>query len=415
MSAQSVHCIPLMKKPKSQSEANSAALIKTSPKRLFETLMEQTADRIYIKDEKGRFVSASYALAEMHNYTDRHDVEGLTDFDLFSQEHAQQAYDDEQKILETGEPMINKVEKETWPDGSITWVSSSKAPLYLQDDTLVGIIGISRDITAEKKAQEQLAEREKRLREQNEIMRADYESAKKVQSIMIPGRVPKIKNIAIAYKWKPMTSVGGDILTFPRNPKNKLLFFLGDVCGHGVSAAFYTILLKYFCHQAAENYENDPKAFLKHLNEEVKERIKEGFITGLAGHFSHTKQDGSRTLHISNAGHRKILIHRKHQNEIEEVQLPPGIVLGLPGSQASENREITLHIGDRFYAFTDGIAEASDPDGNEFGNPAVIEHLEKTRSLPIQESIESLYEVVAKYTQSPTQQDDITLLGFELN
>jgi PAS domain S-box-containing protein len=404
-----------MKKPKSQSEANSAALIKTSPKRLFETLMEQTADRIYIKDEKGRFVSASYALAEMHNYTDRHDVEGLTDFDLFSQEHAQQAYDDEQKILETGEPMINKVEKETWPDGSITWVSSSKAPLYLQDDTLVGIIGISRDITAEKKAQEQLAEREKRLREQNEIMRADYESAKKVQSIMIPGRVPKIKNIAIAYKWKPMTSVGGDILTFPRNPKNKLLFFLGDVCGHGVSAAFYTILLKYFCHQAAENYENDPKAFLKHLNEEVKERIKEGFITGLAGHFSHTKQDGSRTLHISNAGHRKILIHRKHQNEIEEVQLPPGIVLGLPGSQASENREITLHIGDRFYAFTDGIAEASDPDGNEFGNPAVIEHLEKTRSLPIQESIESLYDAVAKYTQSPTQQDDITLLGFELN
>ena len=98
--------------------------------------------------------------------------------------------------------------------------------------------------TDKKIAQEKLAESEHRLREQNEIMRSDYESAEKVQSVMIPGRVPQIKNVDIAHLWKPMTMVGGDIINFPRNPDNRLVFFMGDVCGHGVTAAFYTVLIK---------------------------------------------------------------------------------------------------------------------------------------------------------------------------
>ena len=100
-----------------ESDQNSL-LLKASAKRLFETLMEQTADRIYIKDRKSRFITVSQALADMHGFENRHQLEGLTDFDLFSEEHAQQAYDDEQEILRNDTPIINKVEKETWPDGS---------------------------------------------------------------------------------------------------------------------------------------------------------------------------------------------------------------------------------------------------------------------------------------------------------
>lgn len=403
-----------MKKGSQQNDADNASLIKASPKRLFETLMEQTADRIYIKDKKSRFISASRELALMHGHKNRHALEGLTDFDLFSIEHAQQAYDDEQAILSTGKALINKIEKETWPDGSITWASSSKAPLYLGNDELVGIIGISRDITAEKLVEEQLKEREKRLREQNDIMRADYESAKKVQSVMIPGRVPQVKTIEIAYVWKPMTSVGGDILTFPRNPKDRLIFFLGDVCGHGVSAAFFTILLKYFCAHAGEEYNDDPRAFLDSINHALSERIKEGFVTGLAGHFSRRRKDGTRTLFLSHAGHRQILIYRKNKNAFELITLPPGIVMGIPGSEASEVFEIEMSLGDRFYAFTDGIVESSDLSESEFGMDAVIQQLKKTTKLPLQMGLRALYKAVADFTQVPDQQDDITLVAFEL-
>lgn len=389
-------------------------LLRASAKRLFESLMEQTADRIYIKDKKSRFIAASQQLAKMHGFEDRHAVEGLTDFDLFSEEHAQQAYDDEQRIIETEEAIVNKVEKETWADGSVTWVTSSKAPLYLSSGKLAGVLGISRDITAEKIAREQLAESEHRLREQNEIMRSDYESAKKVQSVMIPGRVPHVKHVEIAHLWKPMTQVGGDIINFPRNPNNCLLFFMGDVCGHGVTAAFYTVLIKYLTAHSAEVYSGNPRDFLNFVNEGVTGRINSGFVTGLAGHFGTRQKDGSRKLILSHAGHRQVLVYRKVADDIELVDLPNGTVMGIPGTSASRAKSFELHVGDRFYAFTDGIVEASNPQGEEFGMERVVASFKGLAGKPIQATIDTLYAQVCKFTQVPDQQDDITILAFEL-
>jgi PAS domain S-box-containing protein len=396
-----------------ESDGNSR-LLRASAKRLFESLMEQTTDRIYIKDKKSRFVAASQALADMHGFKNRHELEGLTDFDLFSEEHAQQAYDDEQEILRTEKPM-NKIEKETWVDGDDTWVSSTKAPLYLSSGKLAGIIGISRDVTAEKLTQLRLAESERRLREQNEILRSDYESAHKVQAIMIPGRVPHVKHVDIAYLWKPMTSVGGDIINFPRNPGNRLLFFLGDVCGHGVTAAFYTVLLKYLTAHSAEVYNLNPQDFLNAVNEEVTGRIREGFVTGLAGHFGPREADGSRDLILAHSGHRQVLIYRAGGKKCERITLPIGTVMGVPGGTASKAKAIKLHPGDRFYAFTDGIVEASDPNGEEFGMTRLIECFERLSDLPVQKTLQTIYQEVAKHTEAQHQQDDITMVGFRLN
>lgn len=389
--------------------------MKASAKRLFEALMDETPDRIYIKDRHSRFIAASTVLARLHGFQHRDELDGLTDFDLFSHEHAQQAFDDEQEIIRTGEPMINKIEKETWPDGSITWVSSTKSPLHLDTSgKLVGIIGISRDVTAEKHAREKLAANEARLREQNKIMRADYESAAKVQSVMIPGRLPDPTNLSIAYLWKPMTAVGGDLLTFPRNPGNCPLFFLGDVCGHGVSAAFYTVLLKYLTSHTAEAYDNDPQAFLNTVHREVQGRIREGFVTGLAGHFGQRSPNGGRSLILSNSGHRHVLIYRKTSQEVELHELPSATVMGLPGSQASEPIALELEPGDRFYAFTDGIFEASNQKGEEFGMEYVIRSFHNLSEKPLQETLDKVYESAQEFTSTPHQQDDITLLGFEI-
>ncbi|MEN8662793.1 MAG: PP2C family protein-serine/threonine phosphatase [Lentimonas sp.] len=404
-----------MDKPNQAGEDDSGLLIKASAKRLFETLMEQTADRIYIKDRESRFVAASQTLADMHGMENRHELEGKSDFDLFSIEHAQQAYDDEQEILRTGKPLINIVEKETWEDGTETWVSSTKAPLHLQSGKLVGIMGISRDVTAEKIAQEKLATSEQRLREQNEIMRSDYESANEVQSVMIPGRVPEIKNIDIAYVWKPMSSVGGDMINFPRNPSNRLLFFLGDVCGHGVTAAFYTVLIKYLTAHSAEVYNDNPQDFLNSVNQEVTGRINKGFVTGLAGHFAARQKDGSRRLILSHAGHRQVLVYRKASKEVEKIELPVGTVMGFPGVGAANSKAIDLEPGDRFYAFTDGIVEASAPNEEEFGMIRIIESLRTLSEIPLQETLDTIYRIVGDFTQIPDQQDDITILGFEVS
>lgn len=403
-----------MKKTARIEPDGNSMLLRASAKRLFESLMEQTADRIYIKDKKSRIIAASQTLAEMHGFKNRHDIEGMTDFDLFTNEHAQQAFDDEQEILRSGKAIINKIEKETWEGGEATWVSSTKAPLYLSSGKLAGIIGISRDVTAEKHAQEKLADSEQRLREQNEIMRSDYESAEEVQSVMIPGRVPHINHVNIAHLWKPMTMVGGDIINFPRNPRNCLLFFMGDVCGHGMTAAFFTVLIKYLSAHSAEVYNNNPRDFLNSINEGVTGRINSGFVTGLAGHFGARQKDGSRKLILSHAGHRQVLVYHKKENTVELIDLPNGTVMGIPGTTASRAKAIDLQVGDRFYAFTDGIVEASNPKGEEFGTQRVMDSFKSLSAKPIQETIDALYAKVGRYTKVPDQQDDITIVGFEL-
>jgi sigma-B regulation protein RsbU (phosphoserine phosphatase) len=189
---------------------------------------------------------------------------------------------------------------------------------------------------------------------------------------------------------------------------------MGDVCGHGVPAAFYTVVIKYLTAHSAEVYNDNPRDFLNSVNEGVTGRINRGFVTGLAGHFSSRQKDGSRKLILSHAGHKQVLIYRKEDDAIELINLPNGTVMGIPGTTASRSKAFDLHIGDRFYAFTDGIVESSNLTGEEFGMQRVIERLRELSAKPINETIKTLNDEVSQYTESPDQQDDITILGFEL-
>lgn len=116
-------------------------------KYLMDALMNNIPDSIYYKDRASKFIRVSQSMASLFNVTDIREVEGKSDFDFFGIEHAQQAYDDEQKIIKTEKPVIDHVEKETWDDGSVSWVSTTKMPLRDLEGNVVGTFGISRSIT----------------------------------------------------------------------------------------------------------------------------------------------------------------------------------------------------------------------------------------------------------------------------
>jgi PAS domain S-box-containing protein len=117
---------------------------------LLDTFLETTPDSIYFKDSESRFVRASRSLMTRLGVSRDEEILGKTDFDFFSEEHARQAFEDEQRIIRTGEPLVNIEEKETWEDGREAWVSTSKMPLRDVNGEIVGTYGVSRDITPEK-------------------------------------------------------------------------------------------------------------------------------------------------------------------------------------------------------------------------------------------------------------------------
>jgi len=122
---------------------------------LLRTLMDNLPDRIYFKDAQSRFLRNSRAHLERFGLTDPREALGKTDADFFTEEHARQALADEQRLMQTGEPLTVE-EKETWPDGSVTWALSTKLPMRDEQGKTTGTFGISRDITARKRAEEAL-------------------------------------------------------------------------------------------------------------------------------------------------------------------------------------------------------------------------------------------------------------------
>lgn len=120
---------------------------------LLRTLMENLPDRIYFKDQQSRFIRNSRSHLKLFGLTDAKDAIGRSDFDFFSAQHARQAYEDEQRLMRTGET-VTKEEKETWPDGTVSWAFSTKLPLRDEQGKVVGTFGITHDITDRKLAEE---------------------------------------------------------------------------------------------------------------------------------------------------------------------------------------------------------------------------------------------------------------------
>ncbi len=130
---------------------------------LLNTLLTNSEDRIYFKDTASKFIRCSVSMAKAFNVKTPEHLIGKSDDDFFSNEHSREAYADEQKMIQTGAPLTGKVEKETWPDGRVTWALTNKMPIRDAEGKIVGTFGISKDITALKEAEEKLDQTHRQL------------------------------------------------------------------------------------------------------------------------------------------------------------------------------------------------------------------------------------------------------------
>ena len=135
-------------------------------------LLSADQGRVYFKDRLSRFlfVSAGWIAAYAPGRT-AEELIGKTDSDVFSGEHALAAFQDEQQVIRTGEPLVGKVELETYDGRAGTWVSTTKMPLRDDDGQIIGTFGISRDVTAQIRAEITRARQARQLTGQNERLR----------------------------------------------------------------------------------------------------------------------------------------------------------------------------------------------------------------------------------------------------
>ena len=129
-----------------------ADLQRRQDQELLSGLLDNLPDSIYFKDRDSRFIRVNSAKANKHKKSPEAMV-GKSDFDFFTQERARPAYEEEQKIMRTGEPVLGEVQKLTFDDGSVAWVNTSKLPLTDKFDRVIGTMGVSRDITAQKEGE----------------------------------------------------------------------------------------------------------------------------------------------------------------------------------------------------------------------------------------------------------------------
>jgi PAS domain S-box-containing protein len=138
-------------------------------RRLLDAFLENVPEQVYFKDLEGRFLRVSQLQATKLGFGTPQELVGKTGFDLFSEEHAAQSLREEQRMIQTGRPVIDLEEQELPPPGAPRseepeWVLTTKLPLRDQLGEIIGTFGISRDITQRKRAEAALMDGEKRWR-----------------------------------------------------------------------------------------------------------------------------------------------------------------------------------------------------------------------------------------------------------
>ena len=146
------------------AERRQAEAALAAERDLLQILMDNIPDTIYFKDTASRFTRINRAQARVLGISDPEEAIGKTDLDFQDPALAQSFYDEEQRLVQTGQSLINRLEFNPTADGQPRWFSATKVPIKDEAGRVTGIVGISRDLTVRKQAEEALRKSEERFK-----------------------------------------------------------------------------------------------------------------------------------------------------------------------------------------------------------------------------------------------------------
>ena len=396
---------------------------------LFDNLLENIPERIYFKDRQSRFIRANQAMADLFRLNNAGEMIGKTDFDFFTAEHAQPAFDDEQLLISEREARITKVEKETFPDGRVRWALTTKMPLRSPEGRIIGTFGISHDITKLRETEEALERERNQLRvtsielaEKNREMAADLDMAQKVQLALLPRRYPTFPEEADArtsllrfdHRYIPAQAVGGDFFTiFPVSP-TKAGILVCDVMGHGPRAALITAIIRTLREEIRARA-HDPGDFLSGLNAGLLRVLKNVDVPVFCTAFYMVVDSASDEVVFSCAAHPSpIHLDRREGRAVPlkhyDDRQGPG--LGLFENEVFPTCRFELQPSDLLLLYTDGLVEVVCEDNQEFGIDRLMRQLETSAQLETGALLDSALDAVRRMAGAGFE-DDVCLVSVE--
>jgi sigma-B regulation protein RsbU (phosphoserine phosphatase) len=238
----------------------------------------------------------------------------------------------------------------------------------------------------------------------------DMEIAQQIQMSLLPASSPELAGIEIGGRCISAAHVGGDYYDFFRRDEHTIDMLIADVSGHSVGAALIMAEVRTLLRAQVNSYYN-ASSILQNLNTQLYDDLTraELFITMFFAKYC----SATGRLSYANAGHNHPMICRKDQNACIELDAE-GLIIGVKPSVIFEERTIDLHKGDVLLFYTDGLTEATNPEGEMFQNWRVCNHLGTVSHLPVNDIIESFYRAATDFTGSTTLQDDISIVVLKI-
>lgn len=390
---------------------------------LLRNVVDNLVDAIYVKDLQGHYLLGNLAHARQVGLASPEEVIGKDTHDLFIPEVADRFLADDRRVMEGGEAILNRHERVTDGQGRERWLSTSKVPMRNVQGEIVGLVGIGRDITARKQAEEQLARYTRELQEKNAEMQDDMQMAREVQMAFLPQQFPTFprhatpEESALRFysRYFPATLLGGDFFHILPISDSAAGILICDVMGHGVRAALVTAIHRALMEELTE-FAADPAAFLAHMNQALLSILRRTRSPMFASAFYLAIDVGSGLVRYANAGHPHPLLVRRSTGTVSKLDFDgkrPGPALGVFDDSVYAVQECAVTVGDLVVLYTDGLYEVENRAGELYDQALLQESVARRAGEPTDEIFDGTIGEVREFSANSSFSDDVCLIGVE--
>ncbi|MFN0171802.1 MAG: SpoIIE family protein phosphatase [Bryobacteraceae bacterium] len=310
-------------------------------------------------------------------------------------------------------------------DGSTFWNRLSVTPIRDAAGEVTHYIGVQSDITEQKRTEEALQAANQKLEAVAGRLNQDLEAAAALQRALLPEALPQVPGVNLAWAFRPCQELAGDTLNVFLLDDRRLALYILDVSGHGVASSLLSFTLSHLLspireksalYQAAGDGSGayhvlPPADVVARLNKQFP------FNPDLPQYFTIAygilELETARLRYVS-AGHfNPVYVPAGEPSQIAGAGSSPPV--GLFPNPRYEEQVLELKPGDRVYLSTDGVIEAENSAGKEFGLARLVDALDRCRNSSLAEGLTSAMASAQQWCAPSAFADDVSMLALEIS